>query len=288
MQTALKNLVTGLFLIIIITGCDKEVKPSEDEFNPAVSKTILNEKYGTGTRQVADIYLPANRSSNTPLIIAIHGGSWSEGDKNDLNEVINLIRAQWPEAAIVNINYSLADNTTANYHPAQMNDIGRLIEYIDSKKSTWQVSSKIAIAGVSAGGHLGLLYSYAYNTGNKVKAVVSVVGPTDFSDPFYTSSPVFQVIATNLLGKSWAQDPALHRAVSPALRVTSTSPPTFMAYGGLDPLVPLSNAVTLRTKLLTSGVTNTYVEYPTEGHEFTTTAINNLVPKVVNFLKTNL
>jgi dipeptidyl aminopeptidase/acylaminoacyl peptidase len=70
--------------------------------------------------------------------------------------------------------------------------------------------------------------------------------------------------------------------------VTATSPPTFMAYGGLDPLVPLSNATTLRNRLQTNGVIHTYVEYPAEGHEFSDATITNLVPQVVNFLKTNL
>ncbi len=288
MHTSLKHLFAGLFFILVITGCSKENSFSGNEFNPTVSKTILDEKYGTGTRQMADIYLPANRSSTTPLVIMIHGGSWTDGDKTDLNDVIALIRAQWPEAALVNMNYTLADNTAANYHPAQMNDITRLLDYIDSKKSLWQVGDRIAVTGVSAGAHLGMLYSYAYNTPNRVKAVVDVVGPADFSDPFYTANPIFQAIALNLLGKTWAQDPDFHKAASPALRVSATSPPTFMAYGKLDPLVPLSNAATLRNRLQANGVTHTYVEYPTEGHEFSTTAINNLVPQVIIFLKANL
>ncbi len=288
MHTKLKIFLTAILFVWVISGCNKETDSSEDTFNPAVSKTLLEEKYGSGTRQVADVYLPANRSATTPVVIMLHGGSWAEGDKTDLNSYINLIKAQWPEAAIVNMNYRLANNTTENYHPAQMNDIAKLVEYLESKRSQWQVGEKMAITGVSAGAHLGMLYSYAYNTGNKIKAVVSIVGPADFSDPFYTTNPIFQLVATNYLGKSWIQDPDLHRSASPALRVTATSPPTFMAYGGLDPLVPLSNAATLRSRLQANSIPNTYVEYPTEGHEFSPATINNLIPQVVNFLKTRL
>lgn len=288
MHTLLKVQVISLALILVLASCNKEIGGEGNEYDPAVSKTLKDEAYGAGAPQKADIYLPANRGATTPLLVFLHGGSWAEGNKSDLDEVMTLIRAQWPEAALVNMNYTLANNTAATLHPAQMNDIGKLLEYIESKKTLWQVGGKWAITGVSAGAHLGLLYSYAYNTGSKVKAVVSVVGPTDFSDPFYTTNPIFQAVATNYLGKSWLQDPDLHRSVSPALKVTTAAPPTFMAYGALDALVPLSNATTLRNKLQTLGITHTYIEYPTEGHEFSPAAINNLVPQVVNFLKTNL
>jgi acetyl esterase/lipase len=218
----------------------------------------------------------------------LHGGSWTEGDKADLDDVVNLVRNQYPEAAIINMNYTLAANTPATVHPSQMNDINALINYVDSKRALWQVGEKTGLAGVSAGAHLSLLYSYAFNTGNMVKCVVSIVGPADFSDPFYTGNVLFQAVASNLLGKTWAQDPDLHRSVSPALRVSSSSPPTFMAYGRLDPLVPISNPATLKTRLQTNGITHTYVEYPNEGHEFSQTAIDDVVPKVVTFLRTHL
>lgn len=280
---------SALFILsfsIMISSCTKDQGKS-DEYDPARSKIMLDETYGSGTRQVADVYLPANRNENTKVVIMMHGGAWAEGNKTDLNSVINLIRNQWPEVAIINMNYRLADNTPANYHPGQMNDLNVLIDYITAKSDLWKVGDKIAITGVSAGGHLGLLYSYAYNTANQVKAVVSIVGPTDFSDPVYTGNPLFQLIAANLLGKTWLQDADLHRSVSPALRVTATSPPTFMAYGTLDPVVPISNAATLRSRLQALNITHTYVEYPNEGHEFSNPTIANLVPQVITFLKQN-
>jgi acetyl esterase/lipase len=278
-----------LAIIVLFMGCSKDSPiVVADEYDPSKAKTLLNDPYGIKDRQKADVYLPAGRNSNTPIIILLHGGSWTEGNKEDLNEVVNLIKAQWPAAALININYTLATNSTPNYHPAQMNDISRLLEYLDEKRSLWKLGTKTAITGVSAGAHLGMLYAYGYNTGNKVKAIVSVVGPADFSDPLYVSSPIFQLVATSLLGKSWIEDANLHRSASPALRVSATSPPTFMAYGALDQLVPLSNAATLRSRLQANNITHTYVEYPAEGHEFTITAINDLVPRVISFLKTNL
>jgi acetyl esterase/lipase len=277
-----------LAIVILFIGCTKDTPDVVDEYDPANAKTLLNVQYGIKERLKADVYLPAGRNTGTPVVVLLHGGSWTEGNKEDLNEVLNLMKAQWPQAAYININYSLADQTAANYHPAQMNDIAKLLEYLDEKRDLWKLGTKTAITGVSAGAHLGMLYAYGYNTGNKIKAVVSVVGPADFSDAFYSGSPIFQLVAASYLGKTWTDDANLHRSASPALRVSATSPPTFMAYGGLDPLVPLSNAVTLRSRLQSNNITHTYVEYPTEGHEFTTTAINDLTPRVISFLKANL
>ncbi len=288
-----RNFIYTSFLAVFLFtlgGCSKELSDDDNvnDFNPAVSKTMLNESYGGTTRQVADIYLPANRSSVTKVVIMLHGGSWAEGDKSDLTPVVNTFRLQWPDAAVINMNYTLANNTVGTYHPAQMNDITTLLDYVRDNRSKWQIGESTGLVGVSAGGHLALLYAYAYNTPKRIKTVVSIVGPTDFSDPVYTGNFIFQTVAANLLGKTWAQDPDLHRSVSPALRVTSTSPPTFMAYGALDPIVPLSNATTLRNNLTANGITHTYIEYPNEGHEFTDPTIVDLTPRVTNFLRTHL
>lgn len=284
--------LTSFLAIFLFTlgGCSKELSDDDNvnDYNPAVAKSMLDESYGGTSRQVANVYLPANRSAATKVVIMLHGGSWAEGDKSDMTAVVNTFRLQWPEAAVINMNYTLANNTVGTYHPAQMNDITTLLNYVRDNRSKWQIGESTGLVGVSAGGHLALLYAYAYNTPKRIKTVVSIVGPTDFSDPIYTGNFIFQTVAANFLGKTWAQDPDLHRSVSPALRVTPASPPTFMAYGALDPIVPLSNATTLRNNLTAKGITHTYVEYATEGHEFTDPTIVNLIPRVTTFLKTHL
>jgi acetyl esterase/lipase len=287
LQTPGRYLILTLILLnlLIFTGCKKD---TGDSFNPSVEKFLQNEMYGPGPRQVADIYLPANRNAGTKVVILVHGGGWSDGDKGDLREVVTFLRANWPDVAVVNTNYTLANNTQAYYHPAQMNDFNTLISYIKSKKDLWQVGDDLGMAGVSAGAHLALLYSYAYRGENRIKAVASVVGPTDFSDPFYTNNALFQVVAKNYLGKTWIEDPDLHKAASPALRVTNNVPPTFIAYGLLDPIVPVSNATTLYNNLITRSIPASLVAYPLEAHEFSPTAIQAVTLLIIGFMKTHL
>jgi acetyl esterase/lipase len=278
----------GLILVSAISGCTKEYSAEDGGLNPSIALTLQDERYGTGARQVADVYLPPNRNSSTKVLVMLHGGSWAQGDKADIIPYITVIRAQMPDVAIVNMNYTLANGTPATQFPAQMNDIKQLVDYIANQASIWNVGTSIGITGISAGGHLGLLYSYAYDNPKRVKAVVSIVGPTDFSDPLYTSSPLFQVVAKNFLGKAWSEDANLHRSASPALRVTATSPPTFMAYGTIDAIVPITNAFTLRASLVAAGVTHTYLEYPNNGHELSPAAITDLLPRSVAFLRVHL
>lgn len=277
------------FIVFSMAACTKETSNESTGPNPNVALVLKDEKYGPATRNIADVHLPANRGeTKTKMLIMMHGGSWAEGDKADIDLIITQIKLLFPELAIVNMNYRLANGTAANFHPSQMNDIKQLLDYIETKKKSWLVGSPTGIAGVSAGAHLAMLYTYAFDTDKKMKCVVNVVGPSDFSDPLYTSSPIFQLVAANLLGKTWTQDADLHRSVSPALRVTATSAPTFMAYGTLDDIVPISNAFTLRQRLITNNITHTYVEYPGEGHELSPVAIVDLLPRVITFLKANL
>lgn len=277
-----------LFAVVILLASCKKEGTEVNNFDPTVKKVLKDETYGSGKRQVADVYLPANRNANTKIIILLHGGGWSDGDKTDLEFAVAAMEKAWPEAAIVNANYKLADNTAENFHPAQMTDLTTLVNYIRSKQELWTVSNQIGITGVSAGAHLGLLFSYAYQTAGQIKAVASVVGPTDFSDPLYTSNALFQLVAKNYLGKTWVEDPNLHRSASPALRVTNTSPPTFMAYGRLDALVPVSNANTLSANLTARGVTHELYFYDNEGHEFSPAAIDDVTKKIVAFMKKHL
>ena len=69
---------------------------------PLEAETFLNVSYGVHAQQVYDLYLPANRStSKTKVIILVHGGGWSEGDKEEMDGFVSLIQENHPDYAIV-------------------------------------------------------------------------------------------------------------------------------------------------------------------------------------------
>lgn len=280
----LKQIAIAALSFTSLTACQKNIDNTiNNTDNPATYREILNEKYGTDTAQKADVYLPANRNSNTTKVaVLLHGGAWLSGDKTDLTAYIRIVQSKYPELAIVNANYRLAG--PAAQHPAQMTDIQKLFDYLESKHNEWHISNNFALGGVSAGAHLSLLYAYKYDVAKKVKVALSVVGPTYFLDPYYVNNTAYFPIIQNLVGKPLS-DSASYREVSPAYVLSAGAPPTYMAYGGLDPLVPVSNATMLNQKLTTLNIPHQYDFFPNEGHEFQLSTYDTVARKMVAFLK---
>ena len=132
----MKNKKLLLFLVFGILGflfvsCKKDTKGSGGGTNSGTSAlvdTVLqNVSYGIHAKQIMDIHLPAKRDKNTRLVLMIHGGAWSAGDKNDFTSYIKLIKKEWPGAAIANMNYRLASTKDSIHHPQMMDDIKNAI-----------------------------------------------------------------------------------------------------------------------------------------------------------------
>jgi acetyl esterase/lipase len=224
----------------------------------------LNVSYGNDNDQVFDIYLPANRTINTKVMILVHGGGWTSGDKSDMNDFKDIMLQDLPNIAIVNINYRLADTDNQPY-PMQIDDITTIVNMLKTNQTDYVISNDIGFLGTSAGAHLSMLWSYAFDTNNDVQMVASIVGPTNFTDPAYTENedPILQeIIDTFGIDVSTAYLEEL----SPYHQVTSTSPPTILFYGGQDPLIPISQGIDMETKLSEFGVTHQFTLYPNAGH----------------------
>lgn len=135
------------------------------------------------------------------------------------------------------------------------------------KAGDYQIDNRYGFIGASAGAHLSLLYAYKYDTAHEVRAVCSIVGPTDFTDPAYTNNPLFQYGLTALVGNvSYAANPEIFIEASPRTHVSASSPATIQFNGGQDPLIPVSQATRLKEKLDLNGVYNEFHLYPNGGH----------------------
>jgi acetyl esterase/lipase len=252
--------------------------------------TQMNVAYGTDPAQKMDVYLPANRNqANTKVIILIHGGAWATGDKSDFNVYVDTLKKRLPGYAIFNINYRLATGT-ANFFPAQENDVKAAVEFIFNKRAEYLLSDKFVLLGASAGGHLALLQAYKYSSPVKFKAVVSFFGPTDITELYNhpASAAVPPSAIASIVGATPTVNPTLYQQSSPITFVDANSPPTILLHGGLDPLVAVSQSTTLRDKLLLNGVTNQYVFYPTEGHEWFGANLTDSFNKLQAFLAANV
>ncbi|WP_339700130.1 alpha/beta hydrolase [uncultured Marixanthomonas sp.] len=260
-----RSFLTTIFLTLSLffMACSDENKPTFEDEQTLDEETQLNVSYGDNPQQKYDLYLPEGRSSEkTKVIILIHGGGWIDGDKEDMSEYIPILKEKHPDHAIVNINYVLANPPSTPAFPNQFLDLGQVINKLTQESEELELLPEFGLIGASAGAHIALQYDYVYDTDDKVKMVCDIVGPTDFTDPFYTENPNFQVLLNALVDESaYPQNSNIAELISPALQVTKSSSPTILFYGDKDPLVPLSNGEKLQTILSDNMISNSFTVY---------------------------
>lgn len=276
------------FTALAISSCSDNSYNADDPQDqmPLEFRQELNVSYGSDSDQVFDIYLPEGRTLDTKVMVLVHGGGWTSGDKADMNYLRDIILQDLPDVAIVNINYRLADETNQPY-PMQINDITTIINMLKANQSDYVISDDFGFVGVSAGAHLSMLWSYAFDTNSDSKMVASIVGPTNFTDPAYleNENPLLQEILD-----TFGLDTSIPflEEVSPYHQVTNDAPPTILFYGGQDPLIPTSQGVDMEAKLAALGVTHQFTLYPNAGHGWIGIELLDTWTKLKAFTQTHL
>ncbi|MEO7313270.1 MAG: alpha/beta hydrolase [Chitinophagaceae bacterium] len=253
-------------LLLTVAGCKKTA--------PGLQVTIAatnlsNVSYGTSSQQNMDIFLPENRSvSATKVMIMIHGGGWTTGDKADFAQFVDTMKRRLPDFAIFNINYRLSASPI-NLFPTQENDVKAAVQFILGKKGEYLISDKYVLLGASAGGHLAQLQAFK-NSAVKPKAVVSFFGICDMADMYNNpvgGNSLISLSVAQAVGKTPAQDPAIYATSSPLNYITASSVvPTIFLHGGADPLVRPTQSTIAKDKVLSVGAPAQYVLYPAGGH----------------------
>lgn len=291
-----KKAIPSLLITTLLLACTKDDTGNNNNNNNSGSSSlperiIIDTSYGLHTRNKMDIYLPAKRDNKTRLIVFIHGGAWVAGDKSDFNSYITQMRSKWPEAAIANINYRYASNTANIHYNEMMSDISSAVQFLVNNKTVFSISDTAAMVGASAGAHMAMLYTYAYNTDGKIRCVADIFGPSVLNDWDWYNSYNLWLGATagefikTFAGAPWNED--LYKSLSPYTRATAASKPTIIFHGTADVIVPLYQSQWLAARLNTLGVPNQYVEYALDGHGFNSTNTNDCLNKIVAFFKTH-
>lgn len=252
-------LLCSVFLLILCSSCSDD---DSTEVVPLEASAQLDVSYGSNDMQKYDVYLPANRSAqSTKVLVLIHGGGWTEGDKEDMNGVVELMQEKHPNHAIVNINYVLADATTPAF-PNQFLDVDSVIDQLTQESDELQILPEFGLIGISAGAHLSLMYDAVYDTDDQVKFVADIVGPTDFTDPFYTSNPTFPISLAALVDENaYPAGSNYAEVISPVYQINTASSPAVLFYGNEDPLVPLTNGSSLDQAMTSSQISHGFTIY---------------------------
>lgn len=152
-----------------------------------------------GTSFAYDVVHPPG-SRRAPIVVLVHGGGWWRGGREDLIQTRPIAQAfaRAGFAAVVpdyrlacsgpgqhrrvfGLSFTVGDPSGCGAHlPDQVDDVRATVRHVRSHAGTLRVDPRrVALVGVSAGGHLALLA--ALGTGDDdlhVRAVVDASGPT--------------------------------------------------------------------------------------------------------------
>jgi len=245
------------------------VKGSLDTSNIKTKYTDI--AYGNlSEAQKLDIYLPNEGEGPFPVIIAIHGGGFMQGDKTgkDLTSMLEGVNRGY---AVVPVNYRLSGEAV---FPAAISDVKAAIRYIKANAEKYNLDPGNIVAwGNSAGGNLASLVGTTgdddsldgENTGNleyssEVKAVVDWFGPLEFLklDEQFQESGITPKLGerssdmspeSKYIGGNITENAELAEKANPTYYITKDDPYFLIQHGTADPNVPIQQSIDFKGKL---------------------------------------
>ena len=226
---------------------------------------------GASPSQKLDLYLPAAGTSPYPVILYIHGGGFSGGDKAG-GHLAPVLAALSRGYAVASINYRLSGEAT---FPAQINDVKAAIRWLRAGAARHELDpARIAAWGGSAGGNLAALTGTSGgvaalsdpgqgNAGRseRVQAVVDWYGPISFlrTDADVrtagfgrTGNNGPESFLSQYLGAALPTVPGKVRAADPTTYISADDPPFFIEHGTADGTVPVQQSTRFAAALETT------------------------------------
>jgi acetyl esterase/lipase len=221
-----------------------------------------------------DLYFPAGGATARPVVVWVHGGGWTQGDKTNLPAGRSQVVAAGFVLAAVN--YRLAPQYK---WPAQIEDVKCAVRYLRAEAGRYGIDpQRIGAWGGSAGGHLVNLLglagpeagfeghgSYA-DQSSAVQAVVDMYGPSDLTN--YGFSARGREVIQTVFGSSPGQAGDALRRASPVTYVSGNAPPFLILHGTADTLVAPTQSQELYNRLQAAGADATLVWVQHAGHGF--------------------
>ncbi len=256
-------MITSLFLSLLTSQLKHEIKVDLDQTYTVVDGKPL--KY--------DFYhADSPHTSAEPLVVLIHGGAWSAGDKSGMGQIAKMFAEKGVNVA--SINYRLSPKYK---WPAHIDDCQTAMRYFraNGRKMGFD-TNRIGVGGASAGAHIALLIGLNETRdmhakeNSKVSSQAAVVlnffAPVDLSQDFPTN--LADSLTKSVIGKPFKEAQKEIAEFSPINFVKKGSVPVFTIHGASDSLVPPIQAKRLDNKLTEVGVEHVTRMIPNMGHEF--------------------
>jgi len=236
-----------------------------------------------------DLYMPEQADAPLPVIVAIHGGGWAAGRKEEAQGIRQAGRGY----AVAAISYRLSAEAT---FPAQIEDCKAAIRWLRANAKKYHLDpDRIAATGHSAGGHLASLLGTSggvkeFDKGDhlelstRVQAVCALSGPTDFLQ-MDAHAPKDARLKhdlptspeSRLVGGAIQQNKDKVARANPITYVSKEAPPFLLIHGDQDPLVPLHQAELLHDALKKAGVAVRLYPVKGAGHGVGSKEVNDLI-----------
>lgn len=239
-----------------------------------------------GKALYADIYFPVSLSDAASLpgaplsapVVMIHGGGYSGGERSDGRNWDRWLTARG--YTVFDIDYRLDPPVTWDLAAA---DTACAMSWVAAHASDYRIApDRMLVAGQSAGAGLALQVAYGIEDGTfssscggtvpQPKAVFALYPPDDFAMAWELNTGIGPAGARSLnaayIGGSPQQFPNRYRAVSAAGHVRAGLPPTLIAAGEHDHLVPFAGHLEMVTNFDLAGVPNVLVTVPYSDHAY--------------------
>lgn len=234
---------------------------------------------GSGEELRLDVWHPDGEEPSArehPAVVVVHGGGWRSGTRSQFARWNDWLAGQG--YVVFDIDYRLAPPSRWRAAPA---DVSCAVEWVKENADRYDVDpERIALMGRSAGGHLALLTAYAetqpytrsagFPSGcgdgsADVAAVAAFYPPTDLVG---LARGGHLAGMDTFLGGSLRAVPGRYHHSSPLERLSAGDPPTFLAHGGRDEIVPVEQSELLAGRLRRTGVPYDLVALPWANHTF--------------------
>lgn len=237
------------------------------------NKKVLTYKIIDDIDLKLDLWYPIEEKPSYPLVLFAHGGGWISGARNQPKNISWCKFLARSGFIVASIDYRLGYK---NSMKDILSDYEDSLEFLKNKALELRIDkSKILLMGLSAGGHLSLLYA-AYFTQKRdaykmegIKGVVSYYAPADLLDIFSDEAPsIFARVATITTLKENPKNKDTYLRYSPLMRIGKRMVPVLIVHGKQDNVVPFSSSVKLASKLKEYNLKYKMFVHPKGGHGF--------------------
>jgi acetyl esterase/lipase len=224
---------------------------------------VFDIPYGPDPHQCLDLFVP-DRPTGAPLVLFIHGGAWSVGDKSQYEAVGEQLAREGLVTALANHRLS-----PAVQHPAHAQDVARAVAWFYRHAASYGGDlEQLYLMGHSSGAHLASLLAldatYLAAEGLEASAIHGVVGIAGAGydlDASYASTVVAPFVRP-----VFGPDCSRWALAAPLRYVQARAAPFLLIHGLRDTETPPASTQVFAAALRSAGVATQLHLLPDENH----------------------